>query len=330
MDKKRVSRDAVAKAAGVSASTVSRALNDSPLLPVETRRRVQAAARELGYQIHAGAQSLASRRCNRIGFAMPGDPAIGALRLGYYADILGSCVQQAAERNHDVGIILHNDKPSDITRFQSQLQQSRVDSFVVLGLRQRSPLAQALRKAEVPCILIGSRIAGMTCIDFEVADSITSLADRAAAQDRQRVVLVTGDPAYRATANQLAAWDAVQTRGIVDCSRRVRGDFAIGASRRALGGLEHLRDIDLIACANDRSAIGVYQNLRERGLKPGRDIAVCGFDDDDHARVLSPSLSTVRQPQADAGRLAVDLIVEQHLHSDTTFLPTTTVWRESF
>jgi LacI family transcriptional regulator len=328
----RVSRDDVARLAGVSASTVSRALNNSPLLPDATRHRVQEAAAQLGYQINAAARSLAARRCFRLGFGMPGDPKVGALRLGYYAGLLAACVGQAAKVGYQLSIVLHQDTAADAKHLQRQVEQHQVDGFILAGLRKRSPLATQLRKLAIPCVLIGSRQNGLPCIDFDPGPGIRALALHAAETGRRRMLLITGDPAFRATETQLSIWETMQAADLVDCQTRICGSFGIGATLRALGEIPDPTAYDLIACANDRSAIGAYRYLRQHGLKPGADIAVCGFDDDEHARILDPGLTTVLQPRNEAGALAVDLLVngqQQPIEATVHLLPTAPVFRES-
>ncbi|MDQ4110279.1 MAG: LacI family transcriptional regulator [Actinomycetota bacterium] len=153
----------VAKAAGVSVSTVSYALSGRRPISAATRERIHAAIDELGYRPHAGARSLASRQTRVMALAAP-------LRTDLYVPVIMQFVAAVATaaraHDHDVLLLMNDEGPAGLERVAGG---SMVDAFVVMDVATNDPRLSVLRRLREPTVLIGlpARADGLSCVDLD-------------------------------------------------------------------------------------------------------------------------------------------------------------------
>lgn len=300
----------VARLAGVSKKTVSRVINDSPLVRPGTRDRVLALMRQIGYAPDPQARGLAFRRSFLIGLVFDNPTAQYIVNMQYGA--------LDALRDSGFELVVHPcDSKRDgyiegIVRFAQQ--QKLWGLILIPRVSEDQALADALRDigcryvriASIPLdeparmLLTHDRLAGA-----EVADYLESLGHR-------RFGLITGPKRYRSSIERGGGFsEALAKRGIVLGAEQVyEGGYTFESG---VAGAEKLlaqkrRPTAIFAC-NDEMAAGVYKAALRMGLSIPADLSVVGYDDSPLASQLWPALSTIRLPIRDLGRQAAAMLL---------------------
>jgi len=298
----------VAQAAGVSVTTVSRVLNDKDDVSQETYERVQKVIEELGYTSNLAARSMRSLRTNVLGLIMPdaGAPfpievmkgvnsAISALD---YNLIIYTC---GDERKHYAA-----DREK---KFVSLLNNSITDGVIVITPAAKHFTTNAPLVAvdphhagtEYPAIISTNRQGAMDAMDY-----LIGLGHR-------RIAHIAGRPDLKSAERRLRGYqDSLERAGIpFDPDLVAQGDFT------AHSGLECTRQLlalpdppTAIFCANDETAFGAYQAAQEAGLSIPQDLSIVGFDNIPNAALISPGLTTVDQSIREMGILATHVLVD--------------------
>lgn len=294
----------VAREAGVSLITASRALSNPAVVSVETITRVQKAVETTGYVPNLLAGGLKSRRSLTIAALVPAIsvaqflPTVQALTetldAAGYQLILG---QAGYDHCREVALI-------------NALAGRRPDGIVVTGLLRSDEARQKLTRLGVPVVEtwdLTDRPVDMV-VGFSHLKVGSAVAGYFLSQGWQRVGIATGDD-HRALMRREGFLSAVG-RDVPTAVVPAPSSLALG--RRALGELlQQQPDLQAIYCSSDQLAQGVLVEAHARGLRIPADLAVCGFGDAEFAAHLEPSLSTVQVDGAAIGRLAARLILER-------------------
>ncbi|MBV8379160.1 MAG: LacI family DNA-binding transcriptional regulator [Paucibacter sp.] len=293
----------VAKAAGVSVATVSRALNDPEKVLPETRERVRQVAAELRFVPSGAARSLSLRSTQTIGAMLPD------LHGEYFSELIRGI--DLAARARGLHLLLsssHGD--ADEAAAALRAMNGRVDGLLLMSPHVDDDFLRGNVPEHIPVVLVNTRLAGRTHPTFRVDNygGAQNMIAHLLAGGRRRIAMV-GGPASNpeAVAREQGYCDAVRAAGQTPIV--LPGDFTEAAGWRAGQELLALRERpDAVFSCNDMSAIGLLAALRDGGTQVPRDIAVAGFDDIPIARYLSPSLTTMRVPVVGLGTLAVEAL----------------------
>lgn len=303
----------VARHAGVSIATVSRALSDSTKLHPDTLDRVRQAIEELGYLPNGAARGLISARTRVLAlcFLDLGDPEsdAGDDAMLYTDGVVRGMERAARERGYAILIGAVQD-PGAALELAVSLA-SRSDGIVLLG--QAAPASAIRRLKRLPLVVAAGRLEDnlgrVDQVRVDNAGGITALTRHLIDFHGHTDLLYVSGPADSPdAAERLGAFQRA-ARG-----RVVHGDFTQHSGRAIAETLAPLPRA--IVCANDQMAIGVMSGLRSRGVEVPGDVAVTGFDGIDLGRHFQPPLSTVRQPMQPIGAAAVTLL-EQRLADPT-------------
>jgi LacI family transcriptional regulator len=324
----------VAKRAGVSVKTVSRVINDEPLVRPRTRACVQEAMQELGYTPNVLAQHLARGRSMVI-LLLFNDAT-----WAYLGNVVRGCL--AVARSAGYSIIMHQFEPAEVCAQQLVLEmvaQRRVDGLLFTPPCDNAPdLLEDLRRRNVPHVRL-------TPHDRECPLPYVTADDRGGARDatrylvtlgHRRIGFIVGNPAHSASHERLVGFrEVVAECGLpFDAQLVPTGDWSFHSGIACARELLALRPRPTaIFASNDDMAAGVLSVARELGLIVPQDLSVIGFDDIPLAWEVSPPLTTVRQPIMDMARLACRLLIDamtgrqiEALHHE---LPTELIVRES-
>lgn len=299
----------IARVARVSHSTVSRALQNSPLVNAETAETIRRIARESGYRPSAIARGLVTKRTQTIGLVVTtvADP---------FASEVVSGVEQAANA-HGYSVFLA-DSDADPVREQQVVQsfaERRVDGIVVTSSRVGALYLPLLSEMRVPIVLVNNQHPG----EFVHSVTIDNLAGSRAAADHllalgHRRIAYLGDQfGYQSDTERLAGYrQALQHAGLPFHNELVvRGD---GKPEEAMRAMEKLLALSApptaVFCYNDMSALGAMRAIRLHGKRIPEDISVVGFDDLFVGSYLQPTLTTVRQPMRKMGLLAMESLFQ--------------------
>jgi DNA-binding LacI/PurR family transcriptional regulator len=302
----------VARHAGVSPSTVSYALSGKRPISEETRRRIEAAIRELGYRPHAGARALASSRSNVLALVMPLRSGINVPVVMQFAV---SVVTAARRHDHDVLLLTQEEGEEGLRRVADT---ALVDALIVMDVQMHDPRLPLLRVLDRPSVLIGfpASAHGLTCIDLDFT-AAGGLCVEHLAKLGHRVVALVGSP------------PEVYLRG-TGFAQRVAQGFTTAADRHGLVSSVHPCE------ATPAAARGVAERLlREQpgltgvvvhneavleplidafaslGLSVPGDLSVAAICPDEQAAGARVPVTSVAIPSADVGEQAVELLMKK-------------------
>jgi DNA-binding LacI/PurR family transcriptional regulator len=322
----------VAAAAGVSKSTVSRVINDSPSVTPEAVAAVSAAIEQLGYTPNRAARTLVSRRTNSLALVIPENTAT-FFTDPYFASVIQGAATRVSETDFTLALLIAAGSEEKIRRY---LRAGSVDGALVLSHhtddRSYSHLAGAL-----PLVFGGrpmSAEGALPCfVDVDNVAAAAAATARLVAAGRRRIATIAGPTDMGAGVDRLTGWrralaEAGQPDDLVE-----HGDFTpasgAAAARRLL---ERDASFDGLFVASAQMASGALAVLRERGLVVPRDLGLVTVDDDYFAQTSVPALTTVRQPTLELGRTMADVLidlVEDRPVERVTILPTAVVSRGS-
>jgi LacI family transcriptional regulator len=316
----------VAKEAGVSLATASRALSGRPGVSAAVRRAVVEASRRMDYRPSAAAASLRTRSTGILGMVIPD------ITNPFFPAIVQGVEHEFARRGLTL-ILCDTEEQVEVeaARLETLLRQ-RVDALIVSPVDRRRS-ANALKRAMRHVRVIQIDRHALEDADFVGVDDMSAMAqvvEHLANAGAKTAIFVGSLPAISSAEDRLAGFLAACARtGIVawPAVPITRMDLPTGrAAVRQL--LEAGRLSDAIVCANDLLALGVMSELREVGLRCPEDVLVTGYDD------LFPTaellgLTTVRQPLSDIGREAARLLQFDSGAARVVRLATTLVVRSS-
>ncbi len=298
----------IAKAAGVSHSTVSRALSDSPLVNAATRSRIHRLAQEMGYSPDAGARSLVRGHTCTVGVVVTtiADP--------FSAEVVEGIESAAYAHGYSVILAVSQDEPEREVAAVEMLRSKRVDAVIVTSSRVGALHQERLGAAGVPVILLNSHSQQLAPHTFSVRVDDQHGARLATAHllalGHRRIAHVAGPEGHSPSADRLAGYRAALAEAGVpfDGALVFAGTGRPAAGEQALAPLAALADRPTaVFCYNDMTAIGLLRAARLAGLTVPRDLAVVGFDDIPFAAYVSPSLTTVAQPKFAMGQRAMQM-----------------------
>ncbi|MCA9952104.1 MAG: LacI family DNA-binding transcriptional regulator [Anaerolineales bacterium] len=303
----------IAELAGVSKSTVSRALSNSPLISEETRNRIQAIAREHNYQINQPARSLSMKRTNTIAFITHGYHSEFSVEDLFFMEMLGAIASTLAENNYD--LLLVNVDPYKTDWINDYLNTGKVDGFILMTSTHKSQHVQKLIEVQAPFIAWGVPIASANYCTV-TGDNLTGsrLATAHLLELGRRKIAFLGGPEkdretqlrYEGFANTLIAAGLEPDQNCV-----VHGWFSRSCGIKGMNQLlDKEPNIDAVFCNSDFLAMGAIDVIRERGKRVPEDISVVGYDDISLAQYSNPPLTTIRQNINESGRLLVNNLIQ--------------------
>ncbi|NYD40832.1 LacI family DNA-binding transcriptional regulator [Nocardioides panaciterrulae] len=293
-----VTLEDVARHVGVSAQSVSNALNNPARVAPATRDRILAAVTELGYRPNRSARALRNQRSRLIGVkveASRGDRA--ALLLDQF---LHALAESAGAAGCHLILCQSDDEAGEIAAYRELLDTTSVDAFVLTSTHAGDGRVEALRRWGVPVAAFGRSWDGdedLAWVDVDGRAGIRAATEHVAAQGHRRIAHVGWPLSSETGRDRRAGWrDACTDLGL-DTVRHaeVPDDFAAGraATHRLLDAPD---PATALICASDTIALGALRALSERGLRAGADVAVTGFDNSPAAALTTPGLTSLHQP----------------------------------
>lgn len=291
----RVTMADIARLAGVAPSTVSRALNGSPLVSAKTRTRIQAVARAHRYRVNAAASGLRRQEAGALGLVVPLDPASGELDP-FLLTMIGSVTAATNERGLDLVVTLPGPDGASVDQ-RSLLDAGRVDGLIVVGQAGRHERLNALAKSAEPLVVWGARLSDQAYITVGSDDRTGGqLATRhLLGLGRSRICFV-GDVTQPAIRQRYAGYAHVlRSAGLPVRAARLRPDAG--------------RHGDGVVAASDALALQVVRALAHAGHAVPDDVAVVGYGDHGLARLATPALTTITEGAAQGGARLVELLL---------------------
>lgn len=306
----KVRRAEVARLAGVSESTVSRALNDSPMIRSEVKERVRRIAEEAGYCPSYTARQLAIGRSNSIGLVVPYYERILPFTRSYFPSLLDGILVGATEEAFNVGIVWDK-RLGNYKNFSELIRSKTYDGLVFAVTPYRYGSIDTLIDDDLPLVLVNNFHEKVSSVYADPRPGMEKAFVHAEALGHRRIGYITGDLAYLNGQDRLQAFkDLAAERGME--TTIVEGDFSLRSGYEsferfggALGG-----EITLVMTASDRAAFGLVQACQERGMRVPDDLSVIGFDNF-VAGFFVPPLTTVDHPITEMGSIAARILIDR-------------------
>jgi LacI family transcriptional regulator len=294
-----VARD-VARIAGVSVSTVSRALARPDAVAAGTRAKVLDAARALGYQPNAAARTLTTGRTGNICLVVP------TLESWFYASVTKGVQSRGLAADYDLFVTDSDQDPSQEPKLVRRLAR-QVDGVLMCSPRSSDEVLAELA-AEVPVVLVNRRSGAIPAVSVDNAEMVRQALDHLEALGHDRIAYVGAG----------AGWPNSQRRDAFLAARADRPDtelIDVGSFYSSIRGGTAAADLVIASGAtatlaySDEVAIGLLERFRQRGVAVPDDMSVVGIDDNPLSPLTAPPLTTIVQPALTLGRAAVDMLL---------------------
>ncbi len=299
----------VARLAGVSTATVSRALNGTGQIAPATRKAIAAAVDQLGYSPNPIARSLVTNTTQTIALLLPD------ITNPFYAELVRGIQESALSRGHMMLLCTTEGDPQREEEYLTLLRAKRVDGALVDGLvlppdriarfvRDGFPIVcldRDIDSSSIPLVQVDNRLGGRLATEHLLELGHT------------RIAHVTGAQALGISEERIAGYrDALAAAG-VDADPRLLADGEFteeGGYEATRGLLDSGVPFTAVFAGNDLSAIGAVNAIAGNGLRVPGDVSVVGFDDLHLAAFTSPPLTTIRQPAAEIARRATEILMD--------------------
>jgi DNA-binding LacI/PurR family transcriptional regulator len=315
----------VARKAGVSHSTVSRALHGSALIAPETIERIQQIANEMGYSPSAAARALKTNRSQVLGVALSSvdDPFFSEILQGIEGGIQGSGYSifiAAAQRN-----------PEQKQEIVQAMVEHRVDGVIICSTSFSERQSGQLLQHGVPLVVINNQ----TAEDFRYSiyhddvDGSRQVTRHLIELGHRKIAYLGNSLSGRTTLDRLAGFrQEMESAGLPVPADYV---YEIPGSEPEKGemAVEHLINLadrsTALVCFNDMIAIGVLKSLQKRGIRVPEDFSITGFDNIVFSNYTNPPLTTFDQPKRFIGQKAAELILNLLDKTTKTDVPEQTI-----
>lgn len=300
----------VARRAGVSTATVSRAIANPGQVTEETRTRVLAAIRETGFTPNATARNLRARSTKMVLVLLPG------LGNSFWNVIINALEDVLSEAGYGVIFGDTRNDPLREAHYERLVRSGQVDG--VLLFTGRLPHPDFIRiDRTIPITLVSNEVPGCTALPlFEInnRDAARLMTEYLIDHGHRRIAHLTGPDGNPEAAERLLGYgDALEAAGIAYDEDLVwPGGFDPASGFRGAGRFFALSDRPTaIFAASDEGAIGFIKALKNAGVSVPEDVSVAGFDGIEYSAIYDPALTTVLQPRAELGRLAGENLVRR-------------------
>ncbi len=324
----------IARLAGVSTSTVSRALAESPAIPLKTRHEIQRIAAENGYVINQAAQRLRSNRTRTIGVAIPlGHEADQLISDPFFLQLFGHIADEVSLRSFDVLLSrVPSPKPGWLVR---HVQSQKADGYIIVGQSDQHEELNAAARAFLPLVVWGAHLPEQAycSVGSDNVGGGRAAVDRLIETGRRRIVFLGAAPLPEIQMRLQGYRTGLERAGLpVDpeliLPAHFTGDTALAAVQDLISrGVQ----FDAIFAASDVIALSALRALQASGVSVPDQVAVVGFDDLELAQHSHPRLTTIRQDLKRGAATVVEFLFRRMAGEETpsATLPIALVERDS-
>jgi DNA-binding LacI/PurR family transcriptional regulator len=325
----------VARRAGVSKGAVSFALNDRPGLAPQTRDRIMAAARELGWQPSTRARALSRSRAFAVGLVMRRSPEL----LGadpWFPQFLAGVETTLAERGSALVLqVVGDDDAAEASSYRRLVRQGRVDGVFLNDMRIDDPRFALLASLRLPAVAVGRPVGPcpFPMVTLDDRQGVIRTVEHLLELGHRRIGFVGGTEGYVHATSRRSSWrQTLETAGIAPGPELVADFTGPGGAAATHSLLALAHPPTAIVYANDVMAIAGMGVAIGLGLELPTDLSVAGFDDVPLAAHVTPALTTVRQNALAWGQAAADVLLavsEGQPAPDVELTPASPVFRAS-
>jgi DNA-binding LacI/PurR family transcriptional regulator len=311
---KNITMAELANLAGVDVSTVSRAINNSPLVKEATRQHVLEIADKTGYEINASARNLRRQSSETIGMVIPLRPESGqTISDPFFLEMVAAVSHRASKRGYDLIINLPDEEQSISER--RLLGTGKADGLIIIGQAGRGERLMSLGNLEKKVVVWGGRTdeSEVTIVGSDNRNGGFLATDHLLRLGRKRILFLGPVELPEVGLRFEGFVDAHRKFGAdIDERLQLSVDFNADAIKAELSGfIDSGLSFDAIVAASDVLAISAVQALTERNINVPRDVAVVGYDNIGQSAHSIPSLTTIDQNIKHGGEIMVDLLLKK-------------------
>lgn len=324
----------IARELKISASTVSRALNDNPRISLKTKEKIKAVADSLGYRPNTLASNLRNKKSNTIGIVVP------LINRHFFSSVISGAEDVAFKAGYNVVISQSNDLADKEIKIVQSMFSNRVDGLIISVAMQTNTFdhLKIFKKKNIPLVFF-DRVIPEIETDKIVVDDFAGgfrVTQHLIDQGYKRIAHLAGKQELMIYSNRKNGYiEALRKNGF-----HYDESLVIISSLTSEDGVTAVKQLmklpsppDAIFCGNDTTALSVMIYLRDKGVRIPQDFGIVGFSNEPFSKVVSPSISTIAQPGFQMGQKAAELIISEietkERNPQTIILPTELIIRES-
>jgi DNA-binding LacI/PurR family transcriptional regulator len=299
----------IARLANVSSSTVSRALQSSPLISRETAERIQHIAKQCGYRASAIARGLVTQKTKTIGVV------VTSIADPFVSEVVSGIEDYGNDHGYSVFLANSNADPVREARVVHSFSERRVEGIIVTSSRVGALYLPLLSEMQVPIVLVNNQHPGefVNSVLIENVEASAEVTNHLIQLGHSRIAYLGDRFGYQSDVERFAGYrEALGRAGLPFLPELVvHGD---GKCEGGMAGVEALVTLPnpptAIFCYNDMTALGALRQLYLRKMRVPEDISLVGFDDLFIASYTQPPLTTLRQPRRLMGHLAMESLLK--------------------
>ncbi|AGT31259.2 LacI family transcriptional regulator [Geobacillus genomosp. 3] len=303
----------IAKAAGVSITTVSRALNGYSDVNENTRQKIIDIAKQLNYSPNTLARGLVMNKSKTIGLLVSGLTKESA-KDNFTFEVLAGVNEYVSEVDYDMVLFSTTSTKQREKTYTQLCRERRVDGAILQGIRTDDPYLHEVVESNIPCVLIDIPIESKT-VGYVTTDNVLGAKNAVRhliELGHKRIAMINGYEYAFVSEQRLKGFKEALLEGGLPVREYWIANGAFReeiAEQEALRLLQHYPEITAFFCASDLMALGVIKAVKRLGKRVPEDVAVIGYDDIILASYSSPSLSTVAQDKFAMGYEAAKLLI---------------------
>lgn len=327
----------VAQLAGVSPSTVSRVISDSPRISDETKKVVREAMESLGYHPNAIARSLVSKSTSTIGIVMPQSTERAFLNP-FFPQALSGVSAAAHEQGYCILLSTGDNEKDQLSSIESIVMGGRVDGVIIMYSSVDNEVLDALKRMKVPAIVIGKPLKpkDVLYVDNDNVKASFEVTEKLIKNGHKKIALISGAFKLVVSLDRLDGYmNALKKYNIPfrkDLIVELSEFITKGAYERTLELLKSEDRPTAFVVTDDVMAFGVMDAIKESGLRIPEDIEIMSFNNVPSSELTNPSLTSVDIDAFSLGYEASKLIIEKikgEADRDKVIVPTRIIYRES-
>lgn len=317
----------LAKIAGVNQSTVSRCLNDSPLISDETKNRVKKLAEELGFEFNANARSLSTSKTGTIGVIYPDDYTEFGINL--YFSTLQNQLRESLERQEiDLIASFPTNKYTNKNNIRRLITCQKVDGLIIIQSNIDHETLSYLKKSKIPFVFLHHY--PETCkyedVDVVYVDHLKGgylATEYLISRGHKNILCISSNAIGDEYKLRTEGYKRALSDHNIDFNEQLIffADLSFMASYNIIKNLVDLKSITAIFAQTDLMALGAIEALRDLKIKVPDDIAIVGYNDEELSSYFKPHLTTVHQPRETLAQLTCERLIEL-IYSKTPKKPT--------
>jgi len=327
---KRSTLEDVARVAGVGAMTVSRTINGHPYVSEETAKKVRTAIRQLGYRPNQAARMLTGQLSRSIGLIVPdlADP--------FFAMVSHAVQETARENGYLVWLATSNGDPSIEAAQVEQMTHHTVDGILLVPVDSKHKYLKAVAEGATPVVTIDRPIEAATSDSVGVENRVGArmAVEHLINHGHKRIVCLATNMHLLTIKERLIGYEECMRKAKLPRPKPIRLTSQADVKPALKKLFESHTRPDALFSANNASTIWVIEALRDMKIEIGKHVALVGFDDVDFYSLITPPVTTIRQPAPELGHMATRLLLQRikgefAASSVRTVLPVMLVVRES-